>query len=466
MRIGIGITTHNRYETFATTYAKIKLYCISTLVYEFKIVVVDDASDKPVKEANYRFEKNVGIAKAKNKCFELLDDCEHIFLFDDDCYPITEGWYLPYIESEEPHICYIFTDFINDKTVGDSVKLYHDSKIVAYSHPRGCMLYFDHKCLEAVGGMDENYRKWGYEHVDLSNRIFNAGLTTFRYMDLPNSNKLIYSCDEHIAVVTTTPVAARINDIIELKPYFTLSFKSTKFCDYKIEDGEYAEISNGIVLTSYFTGFNDTQRNKTWSPNINDIKKLIDSCTYNLVDIVVLNNCFDSYDFQNVTYKRVEATLNPYFQRWISQYQYLRDHPEIDYVWCVDATDTELLKDPFKKQVKGKLYLGYEPKFVASEWMLGNFKQNCYTSMFSTYGGKTLLNCGVIGGSREDVMALMHDMLGFYSDHAGNVGPFEMGMFNYVVWNNWRDKIIYGPAVTTIFKGFENNNVKAIWRHK
>ena len=94
-KIGIGITTHNRYDIFKKSYDEINRFLPSGAV----LVVVDDASDTPVKEATFRFNENVGIAKAKNKCFELLYDsgCEHFFLFDDDCYPLVEDWYKPYM---------------------------------------------------------------------------------------------------------------------------------------------------------------------------------------------------------------------------------------------------------------------------------------------------------------------------------------------------------------------------------
>lgn len=80
--IGIAITTRNRYEIFKKTYDEMKKHAPKNSV----IVVVDDASTTPCPEATYRFTENVGIARAKNKCFELLykAGCEHFFLFYDD----------------------------------------------------------------------------------------------------------------------------------------------------------------------------------------------------------------------------------------------------------------------------------------------------------------------------------------------------------------------------------------------
>ena len=109
--IGIGITTHNRYSIFQETYNKM----VELLPPNAALVIVDDGSDSPVKESTYRFDKSVGIARAKNKCIELLYDkgCEHFFLFDDDCYPMTKDWYIPYINNSENHLNYIFMDFSN-----------------------------------------------------------------------------------------------------------------------------------------------------------------------------------------------------------------------------------------------------------------------------------------------------------------------------------------------------------------
>ena len=137
-KIGIGITTHNRYDVFSKTLAEIKRLAPAGA----EIVVVDDASDKPVPEATYRFARNVGIAAAKNKCFELLEGCDHIFLFDDDTYPVIEGWHQPYVASHEPHLMYIFQDFATGTKLNDTIKIYQDSEITAWSHARGCMLYF------------------------------------------------------------------------------------------------------------------------------------------------------------------------------------------------------------------------------------------------------------------------------------------------------------------------------------
>lgn len=185
-KIGIGITAHNRQGIFLSSFKKIKQLAPKGS----KIIVIDDASLDPIKIANYRFDKNVGIARAKNKCLELLDDCEHIFLFDDDTYPTDKDWHIPYTESDQPHLMYGFdkslTHWASDKTI--------DNNLIIWEKPRGCMLYVENWVLDIVGGMSYAFGKYGHEHVNWSDRIYKAGLTKYNYADVLNPK--IYCLDQ------------------------------------------------------------------------------------------------------------------------------------------------------------------------------------------------------------------------------------------------------------------------------
>lgn len=134
-----------------------------------------------------------GVAKTKNKLLAELDYCDHIFLFDDDTYPIADNWWVPYTESKEPHLMYQFK--LPGKPESDMKPIESYGNIIGYSHTRGAMLYIKREVLDIVGGFDEAY-KFGYEHTDWTNRIHNAGLTTFRAMDVVGSDKLIYCMDQ------------------------------------------------------------------------------------------------------------------------------------------------------------------------------------------------------------------------------------------------------------------------------
>lgn len=168
--IGIGITTWGDRKTPALE--MIRRYSLGR-----RVIKVDIHS----------------ISKAKNECLKQLDECDDIFLFDDDVWPLCNNWHLPYINSGEPHLSMTW----GRKEIGRSKGLIH------YEKPNGCMLYINRKCLDVVGGFDEGYTGYAGEHQDFSNRVFNAGLTTSRYMDIENSSQIFHSMDQHKEVTTS-----------------------------------------------------------------------------------------------------------------------------------------------------------------------------------------------------------------------------------------------------------------------
>ncbi|ACU61343.1 glycosyltransferase family 2 protein [Chitinophaga pinensis] len=473
-KVGIGITTHNRYDTFLKSYQQIKR--MSPLL--FKIIVVDDASSQRVPEANYRFDKNVGIAVAKNKCFELLDDCDHIFLFDDDTYPVDPSWWVPYVESGQPHLMYIFPDFATGKKLNDTALIYEDSKLRAWSHARGVMCYFRKECLDKVGGMDPVFGRWGWEHPDLSNRIFNAGLTKFKYADVAGSEKLFYSADEHQAVKSTVTGADRTAQIKRNEAIYEQRKSSAQYVPYKDK--------RNVVLTSYFTTLADPQRGVTWEFDSSQIVPLAISCAGE-ASLVILYDALpgtankaggaigdDNSPIHHLLWRRVKTSINPYFQRWLSYYEYLVDHrEEIDKVFCVDATDVEMLKNPFPHMQPGILYTGDEPGQIACEWMLRHHRAPVLIDFFKQYATRQIANAGLLGGDVETVIKFCKAMVDFYCECASDAfhkkqegpGDTDMGAFNYIVYTKFGSISRHGRQVNTRFKANERNDI-SWWKHK
>lgn len=443
--IGIGITTHNRNELAASTVDRIR-----KLTPNAKIVVVDDASDVHTSIDGvdvYRFDTNVGIARAKNKCLELLSKYDHIFLFDDDTYPIIEDWWKPYVESSEPHLMYLFENWSSGRPVGDDRVIYRDDYIRAHEHARGCMIYVHRTVLDSVGGMDVRYGKAMHEHLDWSNRIYNAGLTTFKYMDVANSEQLIYSMDQHQAVKSSIDAIKRRVGIIE-------NAKLLENSEYSVEFTHYGK---NVVLTSYFAGVLDTQRNQSWTADISAVERLKTSVEQRGYELILLHNCFDLPD-------RTTINKNPYFERWLRQWQYLRDHKEIDKVFITDATDVDMLHDPFNNMEAGKLYVGDEPmQDLTNKWLINNHKDPVVRKFFAKHPRLPLLNCGVVGGDRQTVMDICRDMYLYY--YANPTEKTDMGAFNYLMHTKYADSIEYGRKVTTLFKRYEPEST-AWFRHK
>lgn len=191
MKIGIAITTHNRPDVCKETYSIID----SNRPENSILIVVDDASHPApfgyggnMYNNVYRFDKNVGVGVAKNKCLELLHDagCTHFFLFDDDCRPKENEWWLHYTESTLNHACWTF----DRRIVYDMHGFYRE-----FEKPNGCMLYFTRKAIDKVGGWDSDFKGYGYEHCNISDRIYNNGLTPARYIDIPDSKGLFELAD-------------------------------------------------------------------------------------------------------------------------------------------------------------------------------------------------------------------------------------------------------------------------------
>lgn len=441
--IGIGITTHNRNKLVADTVAKIQ-----ALTPNARLVVVDDASQERVRIDGvevFRFKNNVGIARAKNKCLELLSDCDHIFLFDDDTYPLKEGWYEPYIASPEHHLMYLFQNWASGKPVGDDAIMYRDDKHVAHKHCRGCMLYVDRFALATVGGMDVRYGKAMNEHLDWSMRMHNAGLTSFRYMDVVGSEHLIYSMDEHQEVRTSIE-----NRIVHKDSNQHLLLEAETSTEYK-------PYGKDIVIACYFAGVVDVQRRVKWDAEMSNISKLRESVEAQGIEFVLIHNCFDLPN-------KVEISTSPYFERWLKEWQYLRDRRDISNVFLVDATDVDLVNNPFPHIQDGVLYVGDEPgNTLNNPWMLARHRETRVNRFLRLNAGLPLLNCGVVGGNRQLVMELCRDIYLYHIENPQD--QTEMGIFNVLLHSKYSEISESGRHVTSLFKKFERRT-SAWFRHK
>lgn len=488
-KIGIGITTHNRPEAFYKTLSHIIAYLPADAV----IAIVDDASKEPYTsdatgsdKLKYRFEKNVGIAQAKNKCLEMLYNagCEHLFLFDDDTYPMVDEWHEKYIESGESHLMYIFESFANAKGPHDMIKVYQDDKIAAYSHVRGCMLYYRRVVLDIVGGMYP-FGKWGNEHGDLSNRIYSAGLTRFRYMDVANSKGLFYAADEqeHGKFISTVPGAQRIELLKKGKPIYDSHYNKPVYCEFRETINPVIKQNvNPLFLTAYFTTLPDPQRpGHKWEFDKKITDVYIDSiyltCGFNQ-DTIIL---YDGEKLQGLSalyrtskWEHVQTSINPYFQRWMSYYEYLlKNRDRISWVFMTDCTDVELLKMP--EPERGKIYVGDEPDIVGkSQWLQYHHKHPDLQRFYQTHARCKMLNAGILGGYVEDVMPFIRAIIDTYTrmmhESARNPripgpGMTDMGIFNYVARTMFNEDISHGEHVNTKFKANERSKI-SWWKHK
>ena len=459
--IGVAITTHNRRDTALQTVA----YWKAMLPEGSIIVVVDDASVDPYPNADHRFDVNVGIAKAKNKSIELLiqKGCHELFLSDDDCYPTSTDWHRAYIESPHPLLSYTFS--IVGKGINNGNRLLKkDASHKWYSNPCGCMVYINKTVVDAIGGYDVQYSLYGDEHLDYAIRAKNAGLIPYEFMDVSEPR---FYCLDQAGNYRTSRLDVAAQSYLSHRRL--LQQKDSK------EFLPYHEVDNGLqkpyVLSSYFNYAIDPQRRITWINSVNSLLPLINSCNDLGVRLVVLTNC----EFENqgttefVRINNPDRDFSPNDFRWLVQLDYIQKN-RTSHVWCVDATDVEVLRDPFQIN-SNLLYVGYEKsQTLASTWLWSNQWRFCknpnYIKMKRESKDLTLLNCGVVGGGYSIALRffqLMANETYFNAKHSGRA--MDMASFNYVVYSHFANSFATGSNVVTEFKAFERNNV-SMFKHK
>ena len=177
MRIGIGVTTYNRPQHLELFKSQIEKY----LPKDAKLFIAFDDIERK------------GIAFRKNECLENLKDCDYIFLFDDDCFPIKEGWADYFISesnaTKQQHFMYL-------KETATIQKIRTVANVDEYDNCGGAMLFLTKEVIEKVGGFCKDYGRYGFEHAGYSNRIHQAGLTPMgAYLCPADAKEYIYAMD-------------------------------------------------------------------------------------------------------------------------------------------------------------------------------------------------------------------------------------------------------------------------------
>lgn len=454
MKIGIAITLHNRHKDSEYALSQIRKFAPKDSV----IVAVDDASEPPFPNTDHRFDINVGVPASKNKCIELLMDkgCEHLFLFDSDCYPIKEDWNLPYINSGEKHLSMTFQGTAIGTRNG-RIQLSHNGKISEYNAPCGCMIYIHKDVVEAIGGFDPDYIYAGMEHTDFSMRCFNAGLTSKPFMDVFGSLNLFHSQDYWKQTSSSIDSIVKNSVLGYNRARYHTLIKSKRFIPYKMS-------CNGILLASYLNGSPDGQFGHYWGSEPSPLNTLIKSCDTNGVNFNILTDCLPGF----VKVKK-NKHYSPNVYRWIIYYNWLLDNPQ-DNVFMVDSTDVQVLKNPFTAINPNILYTGCESIKVENTWMRTRqepfVKMKDYRDVIQANSDSILPNCGIVGGSYEIVMQYLRFRVLYHEKYSYGVKEStDMAFHNYIIWKHFKESLYMGIKINTTFKKFEINNI-SLFRHK
>lgn len=460
-----AITTHNRPSVFAETFKHFK----NILPSDVPLIVVADNTQ--TRDSVKKLCPNVvlskpGVYNAKNECLRQCMDTgkTHIFLCDDDIYPVDPQWADYYINRPEKHYAHSF----------DLYETYRDANLVATIRSGGTMLYFTRDIIQNVGGFKNDFGTWGHEHVNLSDRIHNLGYTTFRYQDVPEAvdGKLFHELDRKEYTPknfhsSKTPQQAQV-DKAKYPLWESLQYTDTDYVEYRSDPLKY-------VFTVYLDGLPDPQRQGQIMQAAPDLlKPLVESVrTHGYTPIVITNMGNDVNRAETLHIDPPSKTLLPFdHMRWnlllnaldvLSSKLHGLQHVE---AWCVDATDVTMLHTP--RPETDSLYIGCEQDSISCKWMqqqLGKVK-NLHNTQYADMPPRwTLLNPGVVGGDALRLRTFaqrMHDYAEQIADRIPLQGITDMVTCQLAA----RDcHAQYGAFVTA---GFKNacGTESAWWAHK
>lgn len=219
-------------------------------------------------------------------------------------------------------------------------------------------------------------------------------------------------------------------------------------------------INHTKIVTCYLNGAVDPQRGSRFTPSIKEAQPLIDSAV-KYGDLVIITDCIFDKEGNNVELIQVEPkTLNPYYRRWQLYKDYIDNLTEDTIIFFVDATDVEVLRDPFDLMLANTLYVGWENDLIGNnKWLRDHHKE--LPELFERYSSGRMYNAGVIGGEIKVLKRFLDEM----QKYLYRSGFTDMAAFNYVLYHNIFN-IVSGETVTTEFKKFDYNNRIARFRHK
>lgn len=116
-----------------------------------------------------------GPAYGRNQCLLnlLARGCTHIFLFDDDCYPVMGGWEKVFVEEAQK----ASIDFINlPEYFKDKMIDYPNAPIQYWNGGDAQFLYLTKHAVDTLGAFNEGYGRYGFDGIAYIYRAQQAGL--------------------------------------------------------------------------------------------------------------------------------------------------------------------------------------------------------------------------------------------------------------------------------------------------
>lgn len=217
------------------------------------------------------------------------------------------------------------------------------------------------------------------------------------------------------------------------------------------------------IITCLLSGVSDPQREEQWKVDHSYYSLLLSSCKEIKIHLTVLSDSLEETEEEFLSVVRTESKINPYFQRWKSIGDYL-GKTDFEKVYCVDATDVVVLNDPFEMINPSNLVVGSEASVLSNKWIILKHKNEGIYRFLRNNVNEQLLNAGVLGGTKENILSFCKEMNALYEEFGDDYT--DMPRFNYVCREKSKLNLEYGSHINTLFKGYELENDKPLFRHK
>jgi hypothetical protein len=237
---------------------------------------------------------------------------------------------------------------------------------------------------------------------------------------------------------------------------------------------------NNIVLSSYFNYRYDPQRkNVVWNNDVNSVMNLINSVTKNKVHIKIFHDCFDN--IPNINYCefikiKPDKNYTPNVTRWITYYNYLTNiNLPLEKIFMVDATDVEMLTNPFDYLQENVIYTGNEfdkkmnDSFLIKNKRIKYIKIPDYLNIIKKNADskKTLINCGICGGHYDIITNFLSKLTHYQTIYAKGIlkQSVDTQFYVYTLLKHFRKNIEQGSHINTRFR--KKEYIKDVWwKHK
>lgn len=211
--IGIGILSYNRPDSLKRLINSITKH---TDLSKTTIFISDDGSknqeviDYLVKlSKSLRFcvlnnNENIGIAGNSNRLLQCLKRFRYGIIMNDDVEIMGDGWEYFYPDAMKTtglkHFIYR-EDGIYGCTIGSDYSFNGRTLLKSDCNPQGAILAFDTTVLDRIGYFNEDYGKYGMEHVDWSSKFFELKVNSIDgFFDVSGSGRYFKLHNERSAV--------------------------------------------------------------------------------------------------------------------------------------------------------------------------------------------------------------------------------------------------------------------------